>query len=90
MATDTLVNILQLYGFPAAMCIWFMIRLERRLNQIESTNHKQIVIMTVITHILGDLKTLGMTSEDYFSEITDVDLAGISVSSESERNGNTL
>lgn len=75
MATEPvelIVKIIQLYGFPAAMCIWFMVRLEKRLDAIENTNHRQVVIMAVLTRILGDRKALGAIPEDYFDSITGV------------------
>lgn len=78
MGADLLVQILQLYGFPAAMCFWFMWRLEKRLDAIQATNHRQAVIMAVLVRTLAERKSLGAIPEDEYvdaiSGVTEIPL----------------
>lgn len=72
MSSDFILNLLEHYGFPITMCIWFMLRTEKKLDAIEETNHKQVVVMAVLVRILGDKKSLGAIPDTYFDEITGV------------------
>lgn len=72
MDADLILKIIQMYGFPAAMCVWFMFRLEKKMDAIETTNHKQIVIMAVLVRILGDKKAMGAIPEELIEEVTGV------------------
>lgn len=73
MDAEFIFKAIQLYGFPAVMCVWFMLRLEKRLDAIEATNHRQVVVMAVLLRILTDRKALGTIPENYFDAITGVD-----------------
>ncbi len=72
MTTDVILDIIQRYGFPAAMCIWFMLRLEKKLDMIDKVNHKQVVIMAVLVRILGDKRALGAIPADFIDDVTGV------------------
>jgi len=72
MDVDIILKIIQLYGFPAAMCLWFMIRLEKKLDNIDKVNHKQVVIMAVLVRILGDKKAMGSFPDDFIEDVTGV------------------
>lgn len=72
MGADLLVQILQLYGFPAAMCFWFMWRLEKRLDAIEATNHRQVVVMAVLVRILSEQKSIGVISDEHLDALSGV------------------
>lgn len=69
---DFLLQVIQLYGFPAAMCIWFMMRLEKKLDRLDAVNHKQVVVMAVLVRILGDKKSMGSIPDDFMEEVTGV------------------
>lgn len=53
MDGEFILKILQMYGFPALMCLWFMWRCEKRLDAIERSNHKQLVVLAVLVRIFG-------------------------------------
>lgn len=72
MDIDVLLKIIQLYGFPAVMCIWFMTRLEKKLDNIDKVNHKQVVIMAVLVRILGDKRAMGAIPEEFIEDVTGV------------------
>lgn len=72
MDIDIILKIIQLYGFPAAMCLWFMIRLEKKLDNIDKVNHKQVVIMAVLVRILGDKRAMGAIPEEFVEDVTGV------------------
>lgn len=72
MDIDVILKIIQLYGFPAVMCLWFMVRLEKKLDNIDKVNHKQVVIMAVLVRILGDKKAMGALPADFVEEVTGV------------------
>lgn len=77
MELEFIVQIIQMYGFPAAMCIWFMWRLEKRLDAIEATNHRQVVVMAVLLRVIADRKSSGAVPEelaDAISGVTEIPL----------------
>jgi len=72
MDYELLVKVLQMYGFPAAMCFWFMWRLEKRLDAIEATNHRQVVVMAVLVRVLVDRKSIDSIPGEFIDNITGV------------------
>ncbi len=72
MDVDIILKIIQLYGFPAVMCLWFMTRLEKKLDNIDTVNHKQVVIMAVLVRILGDKRAMGAIPDDFIQDVTGV------------------
>ena len=67
MTFDNLFEVIQRYGFPAAMCLWFMLRTEKKLDAIEYTNHRQAVIMAVLVQLLRAKKSIGDLPEEYLN-----------------------
>jgi hypothetical protein len=65
-------KIIQLYGFPAAMCIWFMLRLEKKLEELQKANHKTVVILAVLVRILGEKRVSGAIPEEFIDEVSGV------------------
>ncbi len=71
--TEFLFQILQLYGSPVAMYIWFQWSISKKMDALNDLNHKQVVIMAVLVKILGDKRSSGAIPEELFDEITGVE-----------------
>ncbi len=72
MDLELIGKIIQLYGFPAAMCLWFMLRLEKRLDELQKDNHKTVVVLAVLVRILGEKRATGAIPEDFIDEVSGV------------------
>jgi hypothetical protein len=73
MSVDFLLKVIQLYGFPAVMCLWFMIRLEKRLDKIAEDNHRQVVVLAVLVRTMSDRRApFGTFPDDFMDEVTGV------------------
>lgn len=86
MDGEFLLKILQLYGFPALMCLWFMLRCERRLDAIEKSNHKQLVVMAVLVRMFGTKKDeMKELPENFADEVTGVNIIPFPASAEEKK-----
>lgn len=72
MDFELIGKIIQLYGFPAAMCIWFMFRLEKKLEELQKEKHKTVVILAVLVRILGEKRSIGAIPEEFIDEVSGV------------------
>lgn len=75
MDGELLLKLLQLYGFPCLMCVWFMWRAEKRLEAIEGIQQRQLVVLATLVRILGSRRTGQQpraVPDDFIDEVTGV------------------